>query len=136
LDPDTKDFKGRTPLGLAAKHGHVEFVKILTAREDLDVNSKNYKSMTPLLLAVKEGREDNNYILRLLLSSPGVDVNLPEESQIENTALHLAIQSNNLEIVQKFLEHNRVDINLPNLRGKIPMDLAVELRRWLIIWLL
>ena len=68
---------------------------------------QGFDGFTPLTLAVSKGSAD---IVALLLSHPGVDVNLREGGGM--TPLHLAILTNNTDIVKMLVEDQRLDISI------------------------
>lgn len=84
------------------------------------------KEMTSLHYAVENGKEE---MVKLLLSNNKIDVNMisktmaniewsPEaeskyESELDKTALHIAVENEKEEIVKMLLEHNDIDVNIP-----------------------
>ncbi|KAH9069175.1 hypothetical protein Ae201684P_004865 [Aphanomyces euteiches] len=68
-----------TPLMLAAELGHVDIVKALLGRDDIEINRPESKKMaTPLIRACSKGHED---VVQMLLTCPKIDVNLKSENQ-------------------------------------------------------
>ncbi|RPB00583.1 ankyrin, partial [Choiromyces venosus 120613-1] len=120
LHPDTKDSKNRTPLGLAAKHGRVDYVKILAAREDVDVDWENHRSMTPLLLAVLNGREEVVRILTLLHF--GLDPDMKDSKS--RTPLGLAAKHGRVDFVKILAARGDVDVGWENYKFMTPLLLA------------
>ena len=96
---DTRDSLGRTPLFLAATMGEVDVVKLLLARDDVDVNAQTAipYSITPLFVAAGGIRLE---VLRTLLQF-GADVNLRSWF---GTALNQAVSSENATSTELLLE--------------------------------
>ncbi|KAG0130842.1 ankyrin repeat-containing domain protein [Tuber indicum] len=161
LDPNIKDFKRRTVLGLAAKLGRVDLVKILAHRGDVDVNWRDYKSMTPLLLAAQGGHGE---IVQILVQGAGADLLVRDASgrnclhfaalrgcvpivrfflnffdpngqdYLGWTALHLAAAAGNHLAVRCLLEDERIDANTLNYEGETGLHAAVVSEHILVIW--
>src|SRR4051812_22415159 len=55
---DSKDDWGRTPLSVAAENGHLEVVRLLLSRDDVEADSEDKSGRTPLSRAAAEGHED------------------------------------------------------------------------------
>jgi ankyrin repeat protein len=66
---DSKGRCGKSPLSTAAEHGHDAVVKMLLARDDVEVNSKDPYGGTPLLRAAANGHEA---VVKLLLARDDV----------------------------------------------------------------
>ncbi len=64
---------GTNVLFEAVLYGHIEIVRDLLKRPDIDVNARNRRGWTPLILAAASGQLG---MLEVLLAKPGVDVNL------------------------------------------------------------
>ena len=96
---DLRDSRGRTPLFLAAMMGEADVVKLLLARDDVDINAQTEPpySMTPLYVAAEGSRLE---ILRTLLQG-GADVNL---RSWRGTALNRAVSSGNATSTELLLE--------------------------------
>jgi ankyrin repeat protein len=68
--PDSKDNDGRTPLSWAAGMGHEAVMKLLLAKDGVDLISKDEVGKTPLSWAARNGHEA---VVKLLLATDGVD---------------------------------------------------------------
>ncbi|GJP45155.1 hypothetical protein CLOM_g4568, partial [Closterium sp. NIES-68] len=69
------DYNGRTPLHVAAAHGHVNCINVILLRNGVDVNALDRGGSTPLLEAVKNGHSKAAQALQaagaaLLLKDP------------------------------------------------------------------
>ena len=96
---DFRDSRGRTPLFLAAMMGELDVVKLLLARDDVDINAQTEPpySMTPLYVAAEGSRVE---VLRTLLQN-GADVNL---RSWRGSALNRAVSSGNATSIELLLE--------------------------------
>jgi ankyrin repeat protein len=65
------DFLGRTPLWLAAEHGHSDCVKLLLEADGVDVNQADQVGCTPLHRAVAKRNSD---CMMLLIEDDRVEV--------------------------------------------------------------
>src|ERR1700722_19322887 len=54
---DVRSGSGRSPLSIAAEHGHEGLVRFFLARDDVDVNSKDSDGRTALSFAASNGHE-------------------------------------------------------------------------------
>jgi ankyrin repeat protein len=71
-DVNEADESGCTALIMASQDGHVEVVRLLLARQDVELNQAFARGGTALMLASQNGHLD---VVRLLLSREGVEVN-------------------------------------------------------------
>lgn len=93
----TQDNKGRTPLYVAAAHGHDSVVKVLLERNaDPNIHGGNYDY--PLIAAVLGNHGE---VVTLLLKH-GADPNLRSEEF--GTALHTAFRESNRDLVQTLID--------------------------------
>jgi ankyrin repeat protein len=72
-DPNLTDSLNRTPLMLAAAHGHISVLRVLLECEEIDINLMDCNHRNALGAAVKYGQAES---VEVLLSCPNVDVNL------------------------------------------------------------
>lgn len=97
----------KNPLHLAIEKGNIEIVKLLLQCEKIDINSlKIYKTY---------GDDDECYSNWLKIT--------------EQTPLHVAIEQNNIEIINLLLKNNKIDVNLlqTKLNGTISFD---DFEKW------
>ncbi|KAM0426005.1 hypothetical protein ACHAPT_008634 [Fusarium lateritium] len=90
---------GSTPMHLAAKQGHVATMQVLHFY-GADIASANNEHMTPLLLTIHAGHTE----AATFLVQQKVDINLPT-SNVEKTALHLAIDHKDEHLMEILLQH-------------------------------
>lgn len=114
------NFRGESPLGLAAKNQHDEVVQVLLSLPGIDVNPKTeLASNTPLHSAAKEGDE---IIVKILLADERIDVN-PMNSNCW-TPLHIAADEGHEGVVDLLLAHRDIKTDLPEDSGKTPIHIA------------
>lgn len=94
---DATDNEGLTPLYIACQKGHYDVVKFLLA-QGAQVSKRDNQGLTPLLTAAEHKRL--KIILTLVIH--GADVNMANLDG-GGTALHLAAEDGNLEIVKLLL---------------------------------
>ncbi|TMW68079.1 hypothetical protein Poli38472_007751 [Pythium oligandrum] len=136
--PDYAKFK--TPLDYAVQHNDAESVSSLLAKKANPNHSPVkcptcVKENTPCTNGCKRdpldtslvvaARNHNVEICRLLLHY-GADVKCYEQGSL-SSPLHLAMESNDVEITSYLLEHN-ADLSKVNTSGSTPLHLAVSAR--------
>ncbi len=127
--------------------GYLEIVQLLLQLDNIPVNFKDEQyQQTPLGMAASKSTlepmtttlEKQNLgrlkILKLLLRVKDIDVNL--KNHYGNTALHAAVDTNNVEAVSLLLERKDIDVNLQNNDGESALNCAVYRGRQEIIALL
>jgi hypothetical protein len=118
---DMRDSYGRTPLSIASENGRLAVVKILLARDNVDVNSTDMDGRTSLSFAAAKGDEA---VVRLLLTQHHVDVN-PEDAK-GRTPLSLAAAAGSEEVVRLLLKRDDINVNLKDTKGRTPLSWAAE----------
>ena len=109
----------------ACKHGKVEKVRQCIGLE-VDVNCA--KPVPGLI----KGSANNHYqVVDLLLQQPGIDVNIRGGSFIRGgsnnyTALHVACEKNNIEIVRRLLSRADIDVNAATTSGYTALHGAAQ----------
>ena len=116
---DSKGRRGRSPLSIAAQHGHEAAVKLFLARDDVDVDSKDSGGWTPLLWAARSGREA---VVKLFLARDDVDVDSKDPAG--QTPLLMAARRGHEEVVKLFLARDDVDVNSEDSYGQTPLSWA------------
>ena len=116
---DEKNNSGKSPLKLAEKRGFWEILEFLRAR-----SPENPSDEELLVRAFFDASQQKNKqaILESCLQQ-GVNINAVDEEG--NTALHLAVDTGQIEVVQ-FLLNNGADITVKNNDGKTPLHCACE----------
>lgn len=100
-DVNYQDVVGNTAFMLAAKFGHVDFLRELHEHSKLDMNATNYDGQTALILAIAEDkREAVEYLLQL----PELDVN-------KSHPLAFAINGASEVIALQLMQRSDLDIN-------------------------
>ncbi|KDR67657.1 hypothetical protein GALMADRAFT_146939 [Galerina marginata CBS 339.88] len=102
-----KDKYGDTALTLACCNNHESTVKLLISYDNIDINLPAGSGNTPLMLAVENG---NLVITQLLIEHPCLNPN-HRGGQCWSTALVLASQDGNKEIVRLLLHRDGIDVN-------------------------
>jgi ankyrin repeat protein len=88
----------------------------------LEVNGKLFNDIRKRNISTQERIKK---IKKLLVEKPQPDINEQDGNDNWNTALHLAIERNELEVVN-FLLSQGADITIENGDGKTPLQLAEE----------
>ncbi len=113
---------GMTPVALAAEYGRMDFLRILLGKAPpVDVRQKDLQDRTPLMRAIQNGHV--NAAKMLIESMEAKHLNERDSNLV--SALHLAIERNELELVQALIL-KEVDVNLEaGPEAKTPLQLAV-----------
>ena len=90
--------------------------------EELEINAKLFNVIRKRNISIQEKLQK---IQKLLGKNPQPDINAQDGNDNWNTALHLAINKNELEVVN-FLLTQGANTGIKNGDGKTPLDLAVE----------
>ncbi|KAH8800125.1 ankyrin repeat-containing domain protein [Flagelloscypha sp. PMI_526] len=118
---DPRDVAGRSPLSWACERGHLNVVKVLIARNDVEINSQDENGLTPLLWACRNGCSD---VVKLLIGQTNVNVNSVDHRG--RSVLLIAYEFKHLDAVAILLAHNDVNVNSRNHEGRSPLSLACE----------
>ncbi|RTE81542.1 hypothetical protein BHE90_003940 [Fusarium euwallaceae] len=116
-DPDALDWRGQSPLHLAAQHGYVEVASLLMKRSDASI--LNSEGFTALHLALLEGHND---MVKCLVRE---NDDLHSTDGRGYTVLHLAAHTGNVDLV-KWLVSKGSNTALRNSNGLRPVHLAAE----------
>ncbi|XP_031557742.1 transient receptor potential cation channel subfamily A member 1-like isoform X3 [Actinia tenebrosa] len=116
-----KDCSGQTPLHRAAMFGHVQIIEYLLDN-GADVDPRDKSNQTPFLVAVASKRTNVNTV-KLLLGR-GAQINA--QDAYLKTCLHLAIENQNIEIVNLLLEYDSglENLNSPDVQERVPLHYA------------
>ena len=115
---------GETPLWIACSYrNHIEIVKILLKRKDLQVNLAADDGRTALYVASQYGHLE---VVRLLLSKSEIDINKDADGwNGGSTALYMASQNGHLEVVRLLLSKSEIDIN-KKFKNTTPLAIAKQ----------
>ncbi|KAK0219050.1 hypothetical protein IW262DRAFT_1462672 [Armillaria fumosa] len=124
-DTDTSiQFKGQTPIMLAARYGLDKIVKMFLKRKGEDPNAPGENGKTALHAAVQW----NQYrIISFLLKSGRVDVNRKDSQG--RTALSIAASLGSAQSVKRLMAHRGIDMLAKDNDGKSAYEIAVEERQ-------
>ncbi len=111
------DFRGHTPLSLAAYRSHKTVVELLLRIGKVEVDSKGYQNRTPLLWAAHEGHEA---VVELLLEK---GANMAAADTDGRTPLHWASWRGQVEAVKLLLEKG-ADMAAVDRYGRTPLGWA------------
>lgn len=100
-DINIRDSLYNTPLHYASQKGHIDIVRMLLARPDVDINAENHRKETPLHLAAREGWFE--VVKELSLETSG-RLRATEEDKYDRTALQLAVENRHKDIQKLLLE--------------------------------
>ncbi|XP_042324636.1 palmitoyltransferase ZDHHC13 isoform X2 [Sceloporus undulatus] len=129
-DPTLIDGEGYSSLHLAVLFQHMPIIAYLIAKGQ-NVDTTDHNGQTPLMLSAHKviGLEPTRFLLKFNPSIKAVD-NIEK-----NTALHWAITAGNVSAVDVLLEAGS-SLDIKNLKGHRPLDLAHQNKNRLIIHLL
>ena len=110
-----------TPLTKAIDCNKVDCVRLFI-ENGADLNMPDSKGWTPILTSIDEDKEDNIFILKLLIEK-GANVNFINDN-VNWTPMTKAIDCNQIECVQILIE-NGADLNMPDPKGWTPIKSAI-----------
>ncbi|MCI0501017.1 MAG: ankyrin repeat domain-containing protein, partial [Epsilonproteobacteria bacterium] len=96
-------------------------VKLLLAKEGIDINKPNQNGWTPLNTAAAKGHDK---VVKLLLGKEGIDINKPQQSGA--TPLIIAALKGHDKVVELLLAKEGIKINEPTQNGCTPLNIAAE----------
>ena len=107
----------RTSLAWASINGHVEVVKLLLNKSDIELDVRDAWGLTPLTMAVLSGHLE---VVELLLQKP---VQLDLANNYGRTPLSCAAAAGHLEIVRLLLQRP-IQLNPVDIHGMTPLQIA------------
>jgi|GEM_PF-5636007 len=96
-----------------------EEVARVLSDESIDINAKDSRGKTPLLIAC----ESRPQMALLLLDDPRVGVNIPD--RFATTPLSAAVANLHVEVVEKLLKRDDINVNVQDDRGRTPLATAI-----------
>lgn len=115
---------GATALMDAAKNGQIDVLRILLEEMGADVNIRDNMGRNALIHALENQDADNEVAISCLLLDHGAEVNV--RGPKGKTPLILAVEKGHLDLVQKLLEQEHIEINDTDRDGKTALLWAVE----------
>lgn len=110
-DPNLRCHRKSSALHHAISSNHLEVVRQLLTLPNIDVNTadSSRRDFSPLMLATFHSREE---MVRMLLRIPSLDVNMQTTDDAgATTALNIAADLDNVEIIRQILAHPGCDVN-------------------------
>ncbi|KAI9768652.1 MAG: hypothetical protein M1839_003987 [Geoglossum umbratile] len=120
-NPDVQDSYNQTPLSWAAREGHDAVVKLLLAKDEVDINSRDSDGWTPLSWAAEGGHK----AVVELLAMDGVDIN-SKDSCLGRTALSWAAGRGHRGVVELLVAKDRVNVNSTDSYRRTALSWAAE----------
>jgi ankyrin repeat protein len=121
-DLNARDRAGRTALYRAVEERQEAIVKLLLARDDVDVNIPDQEQRSPLSLATSLLDDDVLGFVILAPSAPTDFEDLNGSDRVGGTALSRAVEKK--AIVKSLLARDDVDVNKPDQELRSPLSLA------------
>ncbi|XP_068801475.1 palmitoyltransferase ZDHHC13 isoform X2 [Struthio camelus] len=129
-DPSLIDGEGFSSIHLAVLFQHMPIIAYLISKGQ-NVDTTDFNGQTPLMISAQKaiGLEPTRFLLKFNPSLNAVD-NIQK-----NTALHWAITSGNISAVDLLLEAG-ASMDVKNVKGETPLDLARETQNHFIVYML
>ena len=121
LSVNLTDNEGNTPLTKACYEGKYDTAELLL-QKGADINAMG-QSQGPLQAAIKS---KNNNLVTFLLNQANIDVNRQTTARY-TTALHVACEINDKEIVELLLTKKSLNCNLRTVSGKLAKDITTNI---------
>ncbi|XP_021258371.1 palmitoyltransferase ZDHHC13 isoform X2 [Numida meleagris] len=129
-DPSLIDGEGFSSIHLAVLFQHMPIVAYLISKGQ-NIDTTDFSGLTPLMLSAQKvmGPEPTRFLLKFNPSLNAVD------TVQKNTALHWAVASGNVSAVELLLEAG-ANMDIKNVKGETPLDLAVQTQNHFMIYML
>ncbi|XP_012874996.1 PREDICTED: palmitoyltransferase ZDHHC13 [Dipodomys ordii] len=129
-DPTLIDGEGFSSIHLAVLFQHMPIIAYLISKGQ-SVNMTDVNGQTPLMLSAYKviGSEPTGFLLKF---NPSLNV---VDKVHQNTPLHWAVASGNVNAVDKLLEAGS-SLDIRNVKGETPLDMALQNKNQLIIHML
>lgn len=116
-----RNIDGETLLQVSINYNNKEITSYLIEKTDIDLNNKTSEyGSTALHQAVV------NNDLELINKLIKYGANIAISDNLGNNVLHFSILEKNTNLIILFLERNKIDLNLTNLSGFIPLNLYLS----------
>ncbi|KAH1171807.1 hypothetical protein KIL84_007425 [Mauremys mutica] len=129
-DPALIDGEGYSGIHLAVVFQHMPVIAYLISKGQ-SVDTTDFSGQTPLMLSAQKviGPEPTGFLLKFNPSLSAVD------KIQKNTALHWAVTAGNVNAVELLLDAGS-NLDIKNVKGETPLDLARQIKNCLIIHML
>eukprot|EP00069_Balaena_mysticetus_P000782 bmy_03638T0 len=129
-DPTLIDGEGFSSIHLAVLFQHMPIIAYLISKGQ-SVNMTDVNGQTPLMLSAHKvlGPEPTGFLLKF---NPSLNV---VDKIHQNTPLHWAVAAGNVNAVDKLLEAG-ASLDIRNVKGETPLDMALQNKNRLIIHML
>jgi ankyrin repeat protein len=117
------NLKGETILQLALTYENdmvLKFLMNLQLSKEIINNRENEYGLN----ALQQSIIINNNIISYELLKKGIDINLTDS--IGNSSFHYSLYENNFDVLNKILENEKLDYNLSNSNGNIPLHICFD----------
>uniref|UniRef100_A0A8C8STU2 Palmitoyltransferase n=1 Tax=Pelusios castaneus TaxID=367368 RepID=A0A8C8STU2_9SAUR len=129
-DPTLIDGEGYSSIHLAVVFQHMPIIAYLVSKGQ-SIDTTDFSGQTPLMLSAQKviGPEPTGFLLKFNPSLSAVD-------KVEkNTALHWAVKAGNVNAVELLLDAGS-NLDIKNVKGDTPLDLAHQIQNRIIIHML
>lgn len=129
-DPALIDGEGYSGIHLAVVFQHMPVIAYLISKGQ-SIDTTDFSGQTPLMLSAQKviGPEPTGFLLKFNPSLSAVD------KIQKNTALHWAVTAGNVNAVELLLDAGS-NLDIKNVKGETPLDLARQIKNCLIIHML
>ena len=104
-----QDIPGTSSIHIAASEGDITTLEsVMSALDEFNINIQDGLGQTPLMIACKNGHKE---VVKLLLSSPNLDINMEDDEDLSKTALLIACYNGYEAIVEMLLSHEYIQVN-------------------------
>jgi ankyrin repeat protein len=120
-NPNSVDTHDQTPLLWAAKFGHKDVVRLLLAKENVNIDTRNEWGRTPFSWAAHNGHIE---IVEMLLATGKIELN--SRDNLRRTPLCRAARNGQESIVARLLQIEEIEADPVDSLGRTPLSLAAD----------
>ena len=119
-----KDENGCPILFRTIMNNNYKLLKYLIVEKSIDVNDTCQNDINSLIWFIIIRRKEKNVnIVKLLIEHK---ININHHDKYKNTALHYAVKYDSKKELIKLLLDNGAKVDIKNIQGKTPIDIAIE----------
>ncbi|GKU07680.1 hypothetical protein FLAG1_08047 [Fusarium langsethiae] len=116
---------GNTPLGYAVLNGDTYAIRLLL-NHHANIKKKSPNGLSVLHMAI-DAKENAARVVKILLESPGINVDEEDDSYPHDTPLMRALKNNPDPVIIKALRDSGASVTAKNSKGETALDLADRL---------